>query len=164
MISLLPSQKLFITYFLSPSFIILVADLQNQLLRKISLSGSVSTFAGILGTPSPYANGPPQNATFWYPRSIRYNGVTNQFVVADKNHQVIRIMSMQKMEKAKCLLFALILFSLQLLVLLPAILDMVIVTTMQLANVCKDGREQRVPRVSFSRTSLPPPLGNNFGI
>jgi sugar lactone lactonase YvrE len=65
-----------------------VSDTFNYVIRKITPAGSVSTLAGIPGTPG-FANGPGESATFAYPQSIAIDANGNLYV-ADLLNAAVR--------------------------------------------------------------------------
>ncbi len=65
-----------------------VADAGNHVVRKIDVSGNVTTFSGS-GT-SGYQDGAPSVARFVWPTSIVFNSADNYFYVADPINNAIR--------------------------------------------------------------------------
>ena len=65
-----------------------VTDTFNYVIRKITPAGSVTTLAGISGTPG-FANGPGQSATFAYPQNIAIDTDGNLYVT-DLLNQAVR--------------------------------------------------------------------------
>jgi hypothetical protein len=66
-----------------------VADTDNQTLRKIALSGAVSTLAGLAGT-SGSADGTGTAARFDFPTGVALNSAGNVYL-ADTNNHTIRL-------------------------------------------------------------------------
>jgi sugar lactone lactonase YvrE len=73
------------------SFNVYVADFQNQRIRKISFTGSVTTIAGS-GTAG-YLDGAPLTSQFNYPRGICRNKKGELFVGDSWNHRIRKIAS-----------------------------------------------------------------------
>jgi len=67
-----------------------VTDIFNYVIRKITPAGSVTTLAGIPGTPG-FANGPGQSATFAYPQSIAIDADGNLYVTDSLNRAVRKV-------------------------------------------------------------------------
>jgi streptogramin lyase len=67
-----------------------VADSYNQVIRKITSAGAVSTLAGMPGSTG-YADGTGNSATFDYPEGIAVDMVGNVFVADQMNHVVRKI-------------------------------------------------------------------------
>ena len=67
---------------------VFVADQDNQLIRKVTATGLVTTLAGSPGAYA-YADGTGSAARFWNPASVAVDGAGNVFV-ADSWNQVIR--------------------------------------------------------------------------
>jgi ABC-type lipopolysaccharide export system ATPase subunit len=65
-----------------------VADQSNQLIRKISPEGVVTTFAGMGGTFG-FANGTGATASFNYPAGVAVDH-SGSVYVADQNNHLIR--------------------------------------------------------------------------
>lgn len=70
---------------------IYVSDFGNNTIRKITLSGHVTTIAGVAGVVGS-ANATGTNATFYHPLGIAVDGSTNLYV-ADYGNQLIRKIS-----------------------------------------------------------------------
>lgn len=65
-----------------------IADLYNNVIRKITPAGVVSTLAGVAGKPG-LVNGPAATARFYQPRSVAAD-VTGNVYVADTGNLIIR--------------------------------------------------------------------------
>ena len=65
-----------------------VADTSNHLIRKITAGGTVSTLAGVAGTPGA-KDGRAATALFTYPQGVAVNGSNNVYV-ADTGNSTIR--------------------------------------------------------------------------
>lgn len=66
-----------------------VADTENQRIRKITVAGVVSTFAGTESQGT--ANGIATSADFYFPRDIDIDTEGNMYVVETGNHRVRKI-------------------------------------------------------------------------
>ena len=69
------------------------AEADNYAIRKIDASGTVTTFAGVIGD-SGFSNGVSTTARFGYPTSITYDVSLNSFFVTDSGNQAIRKITM----------------------------------------------------------------------
>jgi sugar lactone lactonase YvrE len=69
---------------------IYVADANNQTIRKISPTGMVSTFAGLVGSVGS-ADGAGTNARFCGPLGVAVDGCTNIYVADSGNHTIRKI-------------------------------------------------------------------------
>ena len=69
---------------------VFVAEYNSHLIRKISAEGVVSTFAGVVNTPS-YMDGAGSTAKFNYPNGVALDSSGNVFVADYSNHMVRKI-------------------------------------------------------------------------
>ena len=69
-----------------------VADTLNQTIRKITPGGTVTTLAGVAGSPG-FADGPASTAQFSRPTGVAVNGAGTVVYVADFNNHLIRQIS-----------------------------------------------------------------------
>lgn len=69
-----------------------VADTYNYLIRKITPTGAVSTFAGVGVTNGAFVDGPALSATFSFPSGVAVDGAGNVYV-ADSSSGRIRLIS-----------------------------------------------------------------------
>ncbi len=73
---------------LSPAGVLFVADRSNHVIRRVTLTGDVSTFAGTAGNYG-YADGQGAAAQFWYPSGVAADAAGNLYVT-DTSNEVIR--------------------------------------------------------------------------
>ncbi len=69
-----------------------IADWNNQRVRKISSTGTVSTIAGTGGTTFGGDGGPATAATLWQPASLAFDGSGNLYI-SDNIHNRIRMIN-----------------------------------------------------------------------
>ena len=68
---------------------IVVADMLNHCIRKVTPDGTVSTLAGSRESKNGYADGPAADARFYYPGNVAIDAEGN-IVVADEHNHCIR--------------------------------------------------------------------------
>lgn len=74
---------------IAPNGDILLADQDNNRIRRVTLAGEVSTFAGTGAVGS--TNGPRLNATFDHPQDVVVDGAGNVYVSDNNNHLLRKI-------------------------------------------------------------------------
>ena len=74
---------------IAPNGDILIADQDNNCIRRITLAGEVSTFAGTGAVGN--LNGPRLNATFDHPQDVVVDGVGNVYVSDNNNHLLRKV-------------------------------------------------------------------------
>lgn len=72
------------------SGILYVADSSNNVIRKITSDGTVSTFAGSKGL-SGFVDGNGTSARFYYPSGLTVDGTGNLYVADQNNHAIRKI-------------------------------------------------------------------------